>query len=134
MRFARKALCRAVMPTAGLLLVECVVPTDNSRTLAKDFDMTMMVFPGGAERTEAEFRFLGSTVRREDAAGTVVEEWEGQIDELAPVKTTLEAGKSAGAAVGGAPTTVGLAATGRTPAHHVRTTDSAKTTGPARRA
>ena len=26
---------------------------------------------------EAEFRFLGSTVRRDDAAGTVVEEWEG---------------------------------------------------------
>jgi hypothetical protein len=47
---------------------------------------------------EAEFRFLGSTVRRDDAAGTVVEEWEGQIDELAPVKTTLE-GK--GSAAGG---------------------------------
>ncbi|HSQ57780.1 MAG TPA: Hsp70 family protein, partial [Gemmata sp.] len=49
--------------------------------------------------TEAEFRFLGSTTRREDAAGTVVEEWEGQIDELAPVRTTLEAGKAASAAV-----------------------------------
>jgi hypothetical protein len=48
--------------------------------------------------TEAEFRFLGSTVRRDDVAGTVVEEWEGQIDELSPVKTTLEAkGASAGA-------------------------------------
>lgn len=44
---------------------------------------------------EAEFRFLSSTVRREDAAGTVVEEWEGQIDELAPVRTTLE-GKAGG--------------------------------------
>lgn len=44
---------------------------------------------------EAEFRFLGSTVRREDAAGAVIEEWEGQIDELAPVRTTLE-GKSGG--------------------------------------
>lgn len=40
---------------------------------------------------EAEFRFLGSTVRRDDTAGTVVEEWEGQVDELAPIKTTLEA-------------------------------------------
>jgi hypothetical protein len=47
--------------------------------------------------TEAEFRFLGSTVRRDDAAGTVVEDWEGQIDELSPVKTTLEA-KGAAAA------------------------------------
>ena len=43
---------------------------------------------------EAEFRFLGSTVRRDDTAGTVIEEWEGQIDELAPVRTTLE-GKTA---------------------------------------
>lgn len=48
--------------------------------------------------TEAEFRFLGSTVRRDDGAGAVVEEWEGQIDELAPVRTTLEA---KGAAAGG---------------------------------
>jgi hypothetical protein len=47
---------------------------------------------------EAEFRFLGSTVRRDDAAGTMVEDWEGQVDELAPVKTTLE-GK--GGAAGG---------------------------------
>jgi hypothetical protein len=39
----------------------------------------------------AEFRFLGSTVRRGDAAGTMVEEWEGQIDELTPLSTTLEA-------------------------------------------
>lgn len=50
--------------------------------------------------TEAEFRFLGSTVRRDDASGTVVEEWEGVIDELAPVKTTLEAkGGAAGGSV-----------------------------------
>jgi hypothetical protein len=39
----------------------------------------------------AEFRFLGSTVRRGDAAGTLVEDWEGQIDELSPLETTLEA-------------------------------------------
>jgi len=49
--------------------------------------------------TEVEFRFLGSTVRRDDAAGTVVEDWQGQIDELAPVKTTLQAKEGAGAAV-----------------------------------
>ncbi|MBM3979709.1 MAG: Hsp70 family protein [Planctomycetes bacterium] len=50
--------------------------------------------------TEAEFRFLGSTVRRDDAAGTVVEDWQGQVDELAPVKTTLEAkGTTAGGQV-----------------------------------
>jgi hypothetical protein len=39
----------------------------------------------------AEFRFLGSTVRRNDPVGTLVEEWEGQVDELAPMETTLEA-------------------------------------------
>src|SRR5471030_2242819 len=38
----------------------------------------------------AEFRFLGSTVRRHDAVGTILDEWEGQIDELAPMSTTLE--------------------------------------------
>ena len=39
----------------------------------------------------AEFRFLGSTVRRNDTVGTLVEEWEGQIEELSPMATTLEA-------------------------------------------
>jgi molecular chaperone DnaK (HSP70) len=38
----------------------------------------------------AEFRFLGSSVRRGDTVGTLVEEWEGQIDELSPITTTLE--------------------------------------------
>jgi hypothetical protein len=39
----------------------------------------------------AEFRFLGSTVRRGDTVGTLVEDWEGQIEELSPLATTLEA-------------------------------------------
>ncbi len=39
----------------------------------------------------AEFRFLGSTTRRNDSVGTLVEEWEGQVDELTPLATTLEA-------------------------------------------
>jgi molecular chaperone DnaK (HSP70) len=47
----------------------------------------------------AEFRFLGSTVRRNDTIGTLVEEWEGQIDELSPLATTLEAPGSEGRAV-----------------------------------
>src|SRR5262249_58244986 len=38
----------------------------------------------------AEFRFLGSSVRRSDTVGTMIEEWEGQIDELPPMSTTLE--------------------------------------------
>jgi hypothetical protein len=39
----------------------------------------------------AEFRFLGSTTRRADAVGTLVDDWNGQIDELSPLSTTLEA-------------------------------------------
>jgi hypothetical protein len=51
--------CRKVMPANGkLLLVECVVPTGNAPSISKDFDITMMTFPGGIERTEAEFRTL----------------------------------------------------------------------------
>jgi hypothetical protein len=32
------------------------VPTGNKPSLAKDFDMTMLVSPGGIERTEEEYR------------------------------------------------------------------------------
>ena len=39
---------------------------------------------------EVEFRFLGSTVRRDDKPGTVVDDWEEQIDELSPMRVTLE--------------------------------------------
>jgi hypothetical protein len=37
-----------------------------------------------------DFRFLGSNVRRNDTVGLMVEEWAGEIDELAPLQTTLE--------------------------------------------
>jgi molecular chaperone DnaK (HSP70) len=37
----------------------------------------------------AEFRFLASSVRRGDQAGTLVEEWEEEIEEVAPLQTTL---------------------------------------------
>jgi hypothetical protein len=51
--------CRKVIPDSGrLLVVECVVPVGNGRSISKDFDMTMMTFPGGVERTESEFRSL----------------------------------------------------------------------------
>jgi Hsp70 protein len=39
---------------------------------------------------EAEFRFLGSSLRREDKAGTIIEEWEEQIEELTPMRVTLD--------------------------------------------
>ena len=51
--------CRRVVPMDGrLILVECVVPIDNAPSIAKEFDMTMLTFPGGIERTESEFRAL----------------------------------------------------------------------------
>jgi len=40
----------------------------------------------------AEFRFFGSTVRRDDAVGTVVEGWDaGELDELPSLEATLDA-------------------------------------------
>lgn len=42
----------------------------------------------------AEFKFLGSTTRKTDQPGALVDRWEdGEIAELAPVTTTLEDGK-----------------------------------------
>jgi len=38
----------------------------------------------------AEFRFLGSATRRDDRVGTLVETWNDDIQELAPLETTLE--------------------------------------------
>ena len=52
-------LCRNVIPKHGkLLIVECVIPLGNNPSSSKDYDITMMVFPGGLERTESEFRTL----------------------------------------------------------------------------
>ncbi len=39
----------------------------------------------------AEFRFLGSTIRHADTIGALLEEWEGEIEELTPMSMTLEA-------------------------------------------
>lgn len=48
---------------------------------------------------EVEFRFLGSTVRRDDKPGALIDEWEGQIDELTPVRATLDGKANAGRTV-----------------------------------
>jgi hypothetical protein len=51
--------CRKVIPANGkLLIVECVVPAGNAPSPSKDMDMTMLTFPGGLERTDAQFRSL----------------------------------------------------------------------------
>ena len=53
--------CRAVtLPHRRLFIVETVVPTGNEPSPAKEFDMAMLIYPGGMERTEAECRSLFS--------------------------------------------------------------------------
>lgn len=63
--------CRAVMPSHGrLLLVEAVVPMGNEPSPAKEFDMVMLIYPGGMERTEEQYRALFSAAGFEMAGVT----------------------------------------------------------------
>jgi molecular chaperone DnaK (HSP70) len=64
----------------------CVVPFGMEEGTEADVPGREFFLVVGAP---AEFRFLGSTVRSEDAVGTIVEEWEGQIEEMAPLTATL---------------------------------------------
>ncbi len=66
----------------------CVVPfgmEEGTETDVPDQEFGLVV------GVPAEFRFLGSAVRRTDPVGTLVEDWEGQIEELSPMTTALEA-------------------------------------------
>ena len=49
---------RALNPNGKLLLVEMVIPADNSASLAQAMDLNMLVLLTGRERTESEFRDL----------------------------------------------------------------------------
>lgn len=49
---------RALAPGGRVLVVEMLVPEDNEPSLAKLFDLSMMVLLEGVERMEAEFRSL----------------------------------------------------------------------------
>ncbi len=64
----------------------CVVPFGMEEGTAADVPGREFFLVVGAP---AEFRFLGSTVRTEDAVGQIVEEWEGQVEEMAPLTATL---------------------------------------------
>lgn len=66
----------------------CVVPFGMEEGTAADVPGQEFGLVVGAP---AEFRFLSSTVRRDDPVGTLVEEWEGEIEEMAPMQATLEA-------------------------------------------
>ncbi len=51
--------CRAAMkPDARLLIVEMVLPAGDAPHPGKMLDLTMLVMPGGQERTEAEYAAL----------------------------------------------------------------------------
>jgi hypothetical protein len=78
----------AVPGAAPPIKALCVVPFGMEEGTEADIPKQEFGLVVGAP---AEFRFLGSTIRRADTPGTLIEEWEGQIDELAPVTTTLEA-------------------------------------------
>jgi hypothetical protein len=80
---SRPAVPGAAAPIRAL----CVVPFGMEE--GTETDVPGQEF-GLVVGEHAEFRFLGSTVRHTDTAGTMVEEWEGQVDELAPLATTLE--------------------------------------------
>jgi hypothetical protein len=50
---------RAALPAAGrVLIVESVIPPGNGPFFGKMLDLTMLVIPGGQERTEEEYRGL----------------------------------------------------------------------------
>jgi hypothetical protein len=50
---------RKVIPSKGkLLVVEGVIPPGNGPSFTKLLDLTMLVIPGGMERTESEYREL----------------------------------------------------------------------------
>ncbi len=51
--------CHRALPAGGkLLLVESVIPPGNAPFGAKFLDLTMLLIPGGKERTEEEYRSL----------------------------------------------------------------------------
>ena len=69
--------CRKAMrPDSRLLIVETVIPEDNSPHQGKIQDLVMLVIPGGQERTEAEYDSLltkgGFKLRRVIPTASVV--------------------------------------------------------------
>ncbi|MEX0716928.1 MAG: methyltransferase [Planctomycetaceae bacterium] len=51
--------CRAAMPADGrLLVVESIIPPGNEPCVGKLLDLTMLLMPGGRERTEEQYRAL----------------------------------------------------------------------------
>ena len=74
------------VPGAAPLKALCVVPFGMEEgTEAKITDREFGLVIG----EPAEFRFLSSTVRKQDQIGALIEDWEREIQELTPLEVTL---------------------------------------------
>ena len=65
----------------------CVAPfgmEEGTETDLKDQEFGLIV------GEPVEFHFLGSTVRRQDTPGTLVEDWQGEVEELTPMSATMQ--------------------------------------------
>ena len=66
----------------------CVAPFGMEEGSSADLPKTELgVVVGEAVR----FRFFGSTVRRDDSAGTTLSKWKDDVQELVPIEITLPA-------------------------------------------
>jgi cyclopropane fatty-acyl-phospholipid synthase-like methyltransferase len=50
-----KACRKGVNPGGKLLVVDCVIQPGNDFSPSKFFDLQMLIFPGGCERSEKQF-------------------------------------------------------------------------------
>ncbi len=65
----------------------CVAPFGMEE--GTEADIPSLEF-GLAVGDEAEFRVLSSTVRRQDTPGTLIDDWEQEIEEITPISAKLE--------------------------------------------
>jgi hypothetical protein len=63
----------------------CVVPFGMEEGTSAAIDRELGLVVG----EPAEFRFLSSGTRKGDAPGTLVDDWDDEIDELSPLEVTL---------------------------------------------
>ncbi len=85
---------RRVIPASGkLLVVESVIRPGNDADFAKLLDLTMLVIPGGMERTEEQYRALyaqaGFTLKRIVPTASPVCVIEGTLLTAEPLAATL---------------------------------------------
>jgi hypothetical protein len=77
----------AVPGMAPPIRAVCVVPQGTEE--GTDLELPSREF-GLVLGEEVEFRFLGSTSRKSDQVGAVIDDWEDSIAELAPIRATIE--------------------------------------------